>query len=120
MDRGSTTVLGSAGRAYALASVALFVALALALGSCASIDTLAPPHVAAAAPPPAAPTAVSPPVSPERKRLVEAFGGEYSAPAVERYLDAILARLAPVSETASEPYRVTLLDSPIVNAFALP
>ena len=60
------------------------------------------------------------PVSPERKRLTEAFGGEYSDPAVERYLDDILARLAPASDTPSETYRVTLLDSPVVNAFALP
>ncbi len=32
----------------------------------------------------------------------------------------MLARLAPASETPTEPYRVTLLNSPIVNAFALP
>ena len=32
----------------------------------------------------------------------------------------MLARLAPASETPSEPYRVTILNSPIVNAFALP
>ena len=58
--------------------------------------------------------------SPERKRLIDAFGGEYSAPAVERYLNDILARLAQASDTPSEPYRVTILDSPVVNAFALP
>ena len=32
----------------------------------------------------------------------------------------VLARLAPASPTPTTPYRVTLLDSPIVNAFALP
>jgi predicted Zn-dependent protease len=121
MDRGLRTVRGSAGRACALARAALFAALAVALGSCASIETPAAPHVAATAAPPSAIAPVSaPPVSPERKRLTEAFGGEYSDPEVERYLDDILARLAPASETSAEPYRVTLLDSPIVNAFALP
>ena len=58
--------------------------------------------------------------NPERQRLIDAFGGEYSAPAVERYLNDILARLAKASETPSEPYRVTILNSPVVNAFALP
>jgi len=60
------------------------------------------------------------PASAERKRLIDAFGGEYSAPATERYLNETLARLAPASQTPSEPYRVTILDSPVVNAFALP
>jgi predicted Zn-dependent protease len=120
MDRESSSVLGSAERAYAFARGALFAALALALASCASIDTPASPHVAAAAPPPVAPSAASTPVSSEHRRLVEAFGGEYSAPTLARYLDDILARLAMASETPSDPYRVTLLDSPIVNAFALP
>jgi predicted Zn-dependent protease len=60
------------------------------------------------------------PVSAERKRLIDAFGGGYSAPATERYLNETLARLAPASQTPSEPYRVTILDSPVVNAFALP
>jgi predicted Zn-dependent protease len=119
MDRGLRTVLGSAGRACALARAALFAALAIGLGSCASIDApVAAPVVAAQ--PQLAPAMASAPVNPERRRLVEAFGGQYSAPAVERYLDDILVRLAPASETPSETYRVTLLDSPVVNAFALP
>jgi predicted Zn-dependent protease len=56
----------------------------------------------------------------ERRRLVELFGGEYSAPATERYLNGILVRLAPASGSPGDPYRVTILNSPIVNAFALP
>ena len=76
-------------------------------------------------PPRASPVAApqttgGPQTSPERKRLVDAFGGEYSAPTAERYLNGVLARLAPSSQTPSEPYRVTILDSPVVNAFALP
>ena len=60
------------------------------------------------------------PANTERKRLIALFGGEYSAPATERYLNEILARLAPATQTPSETYRVTILNSPIVNAFALP
>ena len=39
---------------------------------------------------------------------------------VKAYLDDMLTRLAPASDSPTTPYRVTLLDSPIVNAFALP
>jgi predicted Zn-dependent protease len=86
------------------------------LVGCASFEATQPVETAAA--PPATP--ISAPVNPERKRLIEAFGGQYSSPAVEQYLDDVLTRLAKASEQPSEPYRVTLLDSPIVNAFALP
>ncbi len=38
----------------------------------------------------------------------------------ERYLNEILVKLANADEHAGEPYKVTILNSPIVNAFALP
>ncbi len=49
------------------------------------------------------------------------FGGEYQAPAAERYLDSVLAKLAQASETPGQTaYKVTILNTPVVNAFALP
>ncbi|HEY8214442.1 MAG TPA: M48 family metalloprotease, partial [Methylocystis sp.] len=57
----------------------------------------------------------------QHKELVAQFGGEYEAPAAEHYLDAILAKLATVSDTPGQPtYKVTILNTPVVNAFALP
>lgn len=53
-------------------------------------------------------------------RLVAAFGGEYSAPAMERLLDQIAARLVAASGDPVRSYHVTILNSPLVNAFALP
>src|SRR5271157_2006013 len=100
-------------RAFALAAGAL----GLALAGCASIE--APPAPANVAPV-AAETHAAAPVAPERKRLIEAFGGEYHAPTTETYLDGVLVKLAPASDPSAQPYRVTLLNSPIVNAFALP
>jgi predicted Zn-dependent protease len=109
----------SAARRWRSALVPLAAALCLALSACASIDP--PPAPANVAPVAAAPrTAGGAPVSPERKRLIDAFGGEYHAPSTESYLDGVLAKLAPASGASSEPYRVTLLNSPVVNAFALP
>ncbi len=99
------------------AAGAWIFAIALCLGGCASLEQPPATDAAVVEPHPAPTTA---PVSPERARLVEAFGGEYSAPAAKRYLDDVLLRLAGASTSPADPYRVTLLDSPIVNAFALP
>jgi len=97
----------------------LTIALCFGLAGCASID--APPAPANVAPVAAAPrTTGGAPVSPERKRLIDAFGGEYHAPSTESYLDGVLAKLAPASGASAQPYRVALLNSPVVNAFALP
>ena len=96
---------------------ALAAAFAFSLAACASIDPPPAPVVA----PAAAPHATAPaPANPERKRLIDAFGGVYGAPATEAYLNGVLAKIAPASEAGTQPYRVTLLNSPVVNAFALP
>jgi predicted Zn-dependent protease len=97
--------------------MALAAALAFSLAACASID---PPPAPVSAAPAAAPHAAAAPTSSERKRLIDAFGGVYSAPATEAYLDGVLVRIAPASDAGAQPYRVTMLNSPIVNAFALP
>jgi predicted Zn-dependent protease len=96
----------------------LTAALCLNVAACASID--APPAPADVAPAAAPRAPIGAPVGPERKRLIEAFGGEYHAPQTESYLNSVLIKLAPASDGSAQPYRVTLLNSPVVNAFALP
>jgi predicted Zn-dependent protease len=56
----------------------------------------------------------------EHQRLVQAFGGEYRAPAIQKMLEEIADKLRAVSTRPSEKYRVTILNSGLVNAFALP
>ncbi|MCX7322978.1 MAG: M48 family metalloprotease [Hyphomicrobiales bacterium] len=56
----------------------------------------------------------------EHLRLMSAFGGEYRAPAAKRTIEEIIAKLAASSGKADSQYEVTLLNSPVVNAFALP
>ena len=100
------------------ALIALMAGLALGLTACASIDPpLAPANIA--------PTPVPRPVSaekpnPERKRLIDAFGGVYSSPATQTYLDGVLTKIARPSDATGPSYHVTVLNSPIVNAFSLP
>ena len=60
------------------------------------------------------------PVSAEQKRLTAMFGGRYVFPAAEDYLNSVLAKLAAAGDKPSQAYRVTILNSPVVNAFALP
>jgi predicted Zn-dependent protease len=56
----------------------------------------------------------------EHERLVAAFGGEYRSPQVQALLNQLVERLGKATERPSERYRVTILNSPVVNAFALP
>lgn len=53
-------------------------------------------------------------------KLVASFGGEAKAPAVTRLLTEVTDRLVRTSDRPDQTYAVTLLDSPVVNAFALP
>jgi len=113
----SWVFLGLRGRVTPFAR-ALAAVLTLLVAACASVEPVvspAPAPVAMPAPPPPKPA-----VDPEKRRLMQAFGGEYFDVGVKAYLDDLLVRLAPASDAPGAPYHVTLLDSPVVNAFALP
>ena len=104
-------------------AMAMLVAISLAVAGCASGSDDQAKVVEVTVPlPPSAPrtTGVDSPATREHKQLVAYFGGEYRAAATERYLDEVLAKLAAASDTPAQVYRVTILNSPIVNAFALP
>ncbi len=93
--------------------------MALGLTACASID---PPSAPANIAPTPVPRPVSAPKSKirERSELIDAFGGVYSAPATQAYLDGVLMKIAPPSGPDGPSYHVTILNSPVVNAFSLP
>lgn len=56
----------------------------------------------------------------EHQRILAAYGGQYQNPKLESLLDKIVVRLIAASERPDLRYRVTILNSPAVNAFALP
>ncbi|MEM6462668.1 MAG: M48 family metalloprotease [Pseudomonadota bacterium] len=56
----------------------------------------------------------------EHPRIVASYGGEFSDPKVERMLARIVGELTLVSENPKQTWRITILNSPAVNAFALP
>lgn len=93
---------------------------AILLSACATIEPQDSSfNSAQSAPPPRAAGGGSKP-SGEHRRMIALFDGEYKYPSAERYLNDILVKLASADEHGGEPYRVTILNSPIVNAFALP
>jgi predicted Zn-dependent protease len=104
----------------------LAVGVALSVAGCVT-DPLssekAQPVVASAVTLPPAPprtTALDAIAAREHQRLVASFGGEYRSPAAMALLRDILERLARATERPNERYSITLLNSPVVNAFALP
>jgi len=56
----------------------------------------------------------------EHPKLVQEFGGELKNAEVTRYIDSIGQLLARTSELPDQKFTFTVLDSEIVNAFALP
>lgn len=56
----------------------------------------------------------------EHPKILKAFGGVYDDPKVTGYVAQIGGRLAANSELPNARWTFTVLDSPVVNAFALP
>jgi len=60
------------------------------------------------------------PAAREHRRILTAYGGAYNSPALEDSLNRTVERLVAASERPDMHYKVTILNSPAVNAFALP
>jgi predicted Zn-dependent protease len=56
----------------------------------------------------------------ENARILASYGGAYTDAKLEASLDALVAKLAAASERPDLKYKVIVLNSPAINAFALP
>jgi predicted Zn-dependent protease len=56
----------------------------------------------------------------QNPQVIKEFGGVYGSQDLSRYVTSIGLLLASTSEEPNTPFTFTVLDSPIVNAFALP
>ena len=56
----------------------------------------------------------------QHPRILATYGGEYSDPKLERMVAKVVGNLTTVSGNPGQIYRITILNSPNVNAFALP
>jgi predicted Zn-dependent protease len=90
-------------------------ALMLALGACTGIpdrQVLLPDQTKQAEAPP--------PGQREHLRILAAYGGSYNDPKLQELISQTVERLVAASERPDLHYKVTILNSPAVNAFALP
>ncbi|MBO0904517.1 M48 family metalloprotease [Jiella sonneratiae] len=56
----------------------------------------------------------------QHPKILAAYGGAYSDPKLEQALAGIVGRLAAATDDPNRAYRITILNSPNINAFALP
>jgi predicted Zn-dependent protease len=56
----------------------------------------------------------------DHQRILASYGGAYRDPGLEEFIARIVTRLAAASEKPTLRYNVTILNSPAVNACALP
>lgn len=56
----------------------------------------------------------------EHPRIVAAYGGVYHDEKAEVMIAAITGKLLAAADQPDTPYTVTILDTPVINAFALP
>ncbi|MGY3106651.1 putative Zn-dependent protease [Bradyrhizobium sp. LM6.9] len=78
----------------------------------------APPTVAMPKPKPA--VAQTPATEKEHERILASYGGTYDDPRLESLVTKTVDRLVAASDRPDQGYRVTILNSGAVNAFALP
>lgn len=99
----------------------LAIAPFLLTAACGSLNQDRP-TAQATAPIEAPKVAPQPPtaVSEEQARIAAAYGGVYSKPNLSAFLNTMADRLAAASERPDLRYKVVMLNSPLVNAFALP
>jgi predicted Zn-dependent protease len=90
--------------------------VALLLAACSSLPE--PTTVTLPKPPPQ--TAANTPAQREHARIVAAYGGLYDDPKLEAMVNETIDRLVKASERPDLKYRVVILNSSAINAFALP
>jgi predicted Zn-dependent protease len=109
------------GRSFGLAHAGI-AALALLLAACTASSPALGPQVAAPAPAKAAPETpdMAPAALREHQRILAAYGGVYNDPKLQAMLEQTVERLVASSERPDLHYKVTMLNSQSINAFALP
>jgi predicted Zn-dependent protease len=102
-------------------AAALMVCAALGLSSCSDMNrfqtAVAPPSTPAKPNRTIIPTQAS---EREHERILLSYGGAYDDPRLEALVSKTVDRLVAVSDRPDQAYKVTILNSGAVNAFALP
>ncbi|MBN9022299.1 MAG: M48 family metalloprotease, partial [Rhizobiales bacterium] len=92
----------------------------LMLAGCNQLMTAGTPPEAALGPQPQTIPAATGAGAEEHARIVAAYGGIYHDDRLEQTVARIVGRIVAASEQPEQAYRITILNSPAINAFALP
>src|SRR3954462_9118784 len=92
--------------------------VALLLGGCAGLDKVSTTQVSLPEPPKA--SEVAPATQREHQRILAAYGGAYEDQKLEGLITHTVDKLVAASERPNLKYKVTILNSQAINAFALP
>ncbi|QIB36278.1 M48 family metalloprotease [Ancylobacter pratisalsi] len=101
-------------------TLVLVCGAALVAASCASLDESRTADAKVPQPPPKLEETLTPTQRKEHERLVASYGGAYDDPKLQAMIQNTVTRLVAASERPDLNYRVTILNSPAINAFALP
>src|SRR3954470_19233006 len=111
---------GMTGRCLLAAPALLCAAFTLsACGNMARFET-ASPSAAASPAKPNRTVAQTPASEREHERILSSYGGAYDDPRLEALITKTVDRLVAASDRPDQAYKVTILNSGAVNAFALP
>jgi len=102
-----------------LAAPALLCA-ALTLSSCGNLGKLETAAPTVPLPKPSRAVAQTPASEREHERILASYGGAYDDPKLATLIGKTVDRLVAASDRPEQAYRVTILNSGAVNAFALP
>jgi len=107
---------------HRLWAAASLLCAAFALAACGDMGRFqtASPAAGPAAAKPNHTVAQTPAVEREHERILSSYGGAYDDPKLEALITKTVDRLVAASDRPDQAYKVTILNSGAVNAFALP
>jgi len=94
--------------------------LAVALAGCGEIGRYQTAATPIPVPKPKTTITPTPATEREHERILAAYGGTYDDPKLEALIGKVVDRLVAASDRPDQAYKVTILNSGAVNAFALP
>jgi predicted Zn-dependent protease len=97
----------------------ILLCAAFGLGACSDVAKFQTP-IPTANPLKARAVAQTPAVEREHERILSSYGGSYDDPNLEALIGKTVDRLVAASDRPDQAYKVTILNSGAVNAFALP
>jgi predicted Zn-dependent protease len=108
------------GRRWSQALHAGMIGATLLLAGCASSGIIERQSALPDQAKPSATAPLNPAAQREHERILAAYNGAYDDPRVEAMVTQVVEKLEAASDRPDLHYRITLLNSPVVNAFALP